>query len=49
MLDIAKRLAAPFGYLRVDFYLYDEKIYIGELTITPAGGGYRLSPPPNGT
>ncbi|AJE21248.1 Glycosyltransferase [Azotobacter chroococcum NCIMB 8003] len=45
MLDIAKRLAAPFGYLRVDFYLYDGKIYIGELTITPGGGGYRLSPP----
>jgi len=45
MLSIAKRLAAPFGYLRVDFYLYDRKIYIGELTITPGGGGYRLSPP----
>jgi len=45
MLDIAKRLAAPFSYLRVDLYLYDGKIYVGELTFTPAAGVYKLSPP----
>ncbi|GAB3374817.1 hypothetical protein GCM10027514_10630 [Azotobacter armeniacus] len=45
MLDIAKRLAAPFGYLRVDLYRHDGKIYVGELTITPAGGGCRFIPP----
>ncbi|TBW12777.1 hypothetical protein E0E50_02505 [Azotobacter chroococcum subsp. isscasi] len=45
MLDIAKRLAAPFNYLRVDLYLYDGKIYVGELTFTPAAGELKLSPP----
>ncbi|GLK58329.1 MULTISPECIES: ATP-grasp fold amidoligase family protein [Azotobacter] len=45
MLDIAKRLSAPFGYLRVDCYRHDGKIYVGELTITPAAGAYRFLPP----
>lgn len=45
MLEIAKKLAAPFGYLRVDLYRYDGKVYVGELTITPAGGGCRFIPP----
>ncbi len=45
MLDIAKRLSAPFGYLRVDLYEYEEKIYVGELTVTPGAGDYRFNPP----
>lgn len=45
MIDVAKRISAPFGYLRVDFYLHDGHIYIGELTLTPAGGNYSFSPP----
>lgn len=45
MLDIAKRLSAPFGYLRVDCYRHDGNIYVGELTVTPAAGDYRFLPP----
>lgn len=45
MLEIAKRLSAPFGYLRVDLYRHDGKIYVGELTVTPAAGAYRFLPP----
>lgn len=44
MLRIAKELVAPFGYLRVDFYQYQGKLYIGELTLTPGAGGYTFSP-----
>jgi hypothetical protein len=45
MLAIAKKLASPFGYLRVDFYLHDGKVYVGELTLTPGAGGYAFDPP----
>lgn len=38
MLDAAKRLAKPFGYCRVDFYLHDGGLYVGELTFTPGAG-----------
>ena len=44
MLRIAKHLAAPFGYLRVDFYIHQGRVYIGELTFTPAAGSYRFEP-----
>lgn len=45
MLCVAKKLSEHFGYMRVDFYLYDDKIYIGELTLTPAAGNYTFNPP----
>lgn len=45
MLAIAKKLASPFGYLRVDFYLHDGRVYVGELTVTPGAGGYAFDPP----
>ncbi len=44
MIAVAKRLAAPFGYLRVDLYSFREKIYVGELTFTPGAGGYTFTP-----
>lgn len=44
MLEVAKILASPFGYMRVDFYIYESQIYIGELTLTPAAGGYKFEP-----
>lgn len=44
MLALAKKLAAPFGYLRVDFYLHKDRIYIGELTVTPGAGSYVFVP-----
>jgi hypothetical protein len=44
MLRIAKKLAAPFGFLRIDCYFHEGKVYIGELTVTPGAGIYALSP-----
>jgi hypothetical protein len=44
MLALAKRLAEPFGYLRVDFYVHQGRIYVGELTVTPGAGSYVFVP-----
>ncbi len=44
MLSLAKQLAEPFGYLRVDFYLHHGRIYVGELTVTPGAGAYVFAP-----
>ncbi|EEG87029.1 hypothetical protein PROPEN_00698 [Proteus penneri ATCC 35198] len=33
MLEIAKQLATPFSYVRVDLYNIDGNIYFGELNI----------------
>jgi len=40
MLRAAARLAAPFPFVRCDFYVVGDKFYFGELTFTPAGGMY---------
>lgn len=39
MISLAEKLAAPFPFVRVDFYDLDGKLYVGELTFYP-GGGY---------
>ncbi|WP_424683480.1 ATP-grasp fold amidoligase family protein [Frateuria sp. YIM B11624] len=44
MAVLAKKLAKPFGYLRVDFYLHKHRIYVGELTVTPGAGTYIFAP-----
>lgn len=38
MLSSARILSAPFPFVRVDFYIVNERLYFGELTFTPAGG-----------
>ncbi|MEZ8688515.1 ATP-grasp fold amidoligase family protein [Vibrio lentus] len=43
MLDIAKKLAEPFSYARVDFYNIDGAIYFGELTFAPGSGHSKFS------
>ncbi len=45
MLDIVKKLAEDFEYIRVDLYLVKNKIYFGELTITPGSGYSKFRPP----
>lgn len=46
MLECAEKLAEPFAYVRVDFYLLnDNSIKFGELTFTPAGGADHWDPP----
>lgn len=39
MIKLAEKLAAPFPFVRVDFYDIYGKLYVGELTFYP-GGGY---------
>lgn len=38
MVKMAEILAKPFPFVRVDFYSIDNKIYISEMTFTPAKG-----------
>ena len=40
MKNCAVKLSAPVDYVRVDMYEIDGKVYIGELTCTPAGGNF---------
>jgi hypothetical protein len=45
MVEIAEKLAAPFPFVRVDFYVIKQTIYISELTFTPAKGTLKLADP----
>lgn len=38
MLALAEKLAAGFMFVRVDFYLHQNRIYFSELTFTPSSG-----------
>ena len=38
MIDIAIKLSADFKFVRVDFYVINDVVYLGELTFTPADG-----------
>lgn len=40
MVEAAEILSAPFPFVRVDFYQYNDKPIFGEMTFTPAGGLY---------
>ena len=40
LIAVAKKLSAPFPFVRADFFICNEKLYFGELTFTPAGGLY---------
>ena len=44
MVQIAETLAKPFEFLRVDYYLVDGKLYIGELTNYPGAGFEKFIP-----
>ena len=48
MKELAKKLSAPFPYVRVDFYNPPEKIIFGELTYFPGSGLLPLVPVQNG-
>lgn len=37
MLDICKKLSKPFPYVRIDFYDFNNRPMLGEMTFTPAG------------
>jgi hypothetical protein len=38
-------VAAPFEFMRVDFYVLGERVLIGELTSSPGAGLGRFYPP----
>ena len=38
MIDVAKRLSKPFPFVRVDFFVVDNRLQISELTFTPSAG-----------
>ena len=42
MLDIARRLSAPFPLVRVDLYETGRRVVFGELTFTPSAGLERI-------
>ena len=44
MLKIVNILAKDFLFVRVDLYEFEDKIYFGELTFTPAGGLMKIEP-----
>ena len=44
MIQIAKKLAAPFPFVRVDFYEINNQVYFGELTFYPGAGMEEFSP-----
>ena len=42
---MAERLAAPFEFMRVDFYVLGDRLLVGELTHSPGAGFGRFYPP----
>lgn len=44
MLDLAERLAQDTDFLRVDLYVADDRLVVGELTASPAGGDSPFHP-----
>lgn len=44
MISVAERLSKDFDYVRVDLYSLKNRIYFGELTITPCAGFERFEP-----
>ena len=44
LLQISKILAEPLRYVRIDLYSLTNRIVVGELTFTPAGGTSKFYP-----
>lgn len=44
MVEIAEILARPFEFLRIDYYIVDGRLYVGELTNYPGAGFERFIP-----
>ena len=44
MLNLATRLSAGFGFVRIDLYNIDGNIFFGEFTLTPTSGHLKLRP-----
>lgn len=44
MLDVARKLSKPFPFVRVDFYIYEGTLKVGELTFCHFGGMTPFTP-----
>ena len=44
-MEFAERLAAPYEFLRVDFYALRARVLVGELTSSPGAGFGHFYPP----
>jgi len=44
LLEASRKLAEPFNYVRLDWYIYQNKLYFGEMTFTPAAGNMKIKP-----
>ena len=44
MAALAKKLSAPFPFVRIDLYDVDGEIYFSEFTFVPTGGNMKLKP-----
>ena len=42
MIDYAKKLSAEFVFVRVDFYEFNDTVYLGELTFSPSNCQFTL-------
>lgn len=38
MMDLAKRLSKGYPFIRTDFYIVNDRVYFGEVTLFPASG-----------
>ncbi len=45
MLEVVRKLSAPFDYIRVDLFYCRGRLYVGEVTNFDDGGGFVHSPP----
>lgn len=43
LYEVCKKLCVDFEYVRIDFYIVDEKIIFGEMTFTPGSGIYKYN------
>ena len=44
MIEVARILSKPLGYVRVDLFSIGQKVVVGELTFTPNGGCGKFNP-----
>lgn len=44
LIELGEKLAEPFPFVRVDFYILNEEIYFGELTFHTGGGYSHITP-----
>ena len=42
MIEYAKKLSAEFVFVRVDFYDYNNSVFLGEMTFTPSNSHFHL-------